>query len=47
MSHLHSLKAFLAPKLQRVVEFLAAQGITMAGNLLYGLLCVRLLPIAG
>lgn len=47
MSHLHSLKTFLAPKLRRVIEFLSAQGITMAGNLLYGLLCVRLLPIAG
>jgi len=28
------------------MEFLTAQGITMAGNLLYGLLCVRLLPIS-
>ena len=37
-------KQYLVPKLHRVAEFLAAQGITMAGNLLYGLLCVRLLP---
>jgi O-antigen/teichoic acid export membrane protein len=45
MSTLQSWKAFLAPKLRRVVEFLTAQGITLAGNLLYGFLCVRLLPI--
>jgi O-antigen/teichoic acid export membrane protein len=46
MSRISRLKAFLVPKLHRVAEFLAAQGITMAGNLLYGLLCVRLLPKA-
>ena len=39
--------SFLLPKLHRVAEFLTAQGITMAGNLLYGLLCVRLLPVSG
>jgi len=44
MSRIARWKAFLVPKLHRVAEFLAAQGITMAGNLLYGLLCVRLLP---
>src|SRR5579864_4549937 len=38
---------FAAPKLHRVAEFLLAQGITLAGNLLYGLLCVRLLPVSG
>jgi hypothetical protein len=27
-----------------VVQFFAAQGLTLVGNLLYGLLCVRLLP---
>ncbi len=37
--------AFLGPKIQRVAEFLLWQGATMAGNLLYGFLCVRLLPI--
>ncbi len=47
MHTLKTLKSFLLPKLKRVSEFLAAQGITMAGNLLYGLLCVRWLPIAG
>jgi O-antigen/teichoic acid export membrane protein len=44
MSRIAGAKVFLVPKLRRVAEFLAAQGITMAGNLLYGLLCVRLLP---
>ena len=29
---------------QTVVQFFAAQGLTMAANMLYGLLCVRLLP---
>lgn len=38
-------KAFLASKLRRVTEFLIAQGITLAGNSVYGLLCVRLLSI--
>jgi len=38
-------RAFLVPKGKSVAEFLAWQGTTMAGNLLYGLLCVRLLPI--
>jgi hypothetical protein len=46
MSRLQSWQAFLVPKLRRIAEFLTAQGITMAGNMLYGLLCVRLLPIA-
>ena len=46
MSTLHSWKAFLVPKLHRVIEFLTSQGITMAGNLFYGFLCVRLLPIS-
>ena len=44
MSRFARRKSFLVPKLHRVAEFMAAQGITMAGNLLYGLLCVRLLP---
>jgi O-antigen/teichoic acid export membrane protein len=38
-------RAFLAPKLHRVVEFFTLQGITLAGNLFFGFLCVRLLPI--
>jgi O-antigen/teichoic acid export membrane protein len=44
MSQFARWKVFFGPKLHRVGEFLAAQGITMAGNLIYGLLCVRLLP---
>jgi O-antigen/teichoic acid export membrane protein len=47
MKRLLTYKSFLIPKLRRVTEFLSVQGITMAGNLLYGLLCVRWLPIAG
>ena len=45
MNRLHRIKAFAIPKLRRVLELFTSQGITMAGNLLYGLLCVRLLPI--
>ncbi len=45
MSRLENWRCFLAPKLQRIVGFLMSQGITMAGNLFYGFLCVRLLPI--
>ena len=37
--------AFLVPKMHRIAEFLVWQGTTLAGNLLYGFLCVRLLPI--
>jgi len=40
------LKAFVVSKLHRVSEFLVKQGITTAGNLIYGFLCVRLLPIS-
>lgn len=45
MSQQQSLKTFLRQKLRRIAEFLTSQGITMAGNLFYGFLCVRLLPI--
>lgn len=45
MERLHTWKTYLLPKLHRVGEFFASQGITTAGNLLYGLLCIRLLPI--
>ena len=34
----------ITSKSRVLAQFFAAQGITMAGNLLYGLLCVRLLP---
>jgi O-antigen/teichoic acid export membrane protein len=40
-------KAFVVPKVHRVAEFMVSQGITIAGNLLYGLLCIRLLPFDG
>jgi O-antigen/teichoic acid export membrane protein len=46
MNYFHSSKTFLASKLRRIIEFLTSQGITMAGNLFYGFLCVRLLPIS-
>jgi len=39
-------KTFLVPKIHRIGEFLAWQGITTAGNLLFGFLCIRLLPIS-
>jgi O-antigen/teichoic acid export membrane protein len=42
---LERAKSFLSPKLQQVFHFLTKQGIAMAGNMLYGLLCVRMLPI--
>ena len=45
MSRSQPWKAFFLPKLHRVFEFLSLQGITLAGNLLFGFLCVRLLPI--
>jgi O-antigen/teichoic acid export membrane protein len=46
MSRLQQFKMSLLPKLQRVLEFLTTQGIAMAARLVYGFLCVRLLPIA-
>ena len=44
MIQLANAKAFLLPKLRQVLHFLAKQGLAMAGNLLYGLCCVRMLP---
>ena len=44
-THIISARAFFLPKLRRIAEFLVSQGITTAGNVIYGLLCVRLLPI--
>jgi hypothetical protein len=37
---------FFVSKMSRVAEFLAWQGTTMAGNLLYGFLCIRILPVS-
>lgn len=36
----------VAGRLVRLAQFFTAQGITLLGNLLYGLLCIRLLPVA-
>lgn len=44
MPALKTITSLLVPKLRSIMHFMAAQGITLAGNLLYGLLCVRLLP---
>jgi hypothetical protein len=46
MGPLKHLVSFTAPKLRPLGRFLTSQGITLAGNLLYGLLCVRWLPTA-
>ena len=46
MSRMHSLQAFVIPKLRPVVEFLTSQGIVTAARLLSGLLCIRLLPVS-
>jgi O-antigen/teichoic acid export membrane protein len=43
--HIPAAKVFFLPKLHRVAEFLVSQGISIACNLLFGLLCIRLLPI--
>jgi hypothetical protein len=44
MSQLAKAKSFFLPKLRQILHFLAKQGLAMAGNLLYGLCCVRMLP---
>jgi O-antigen/teichoic acid export membrane protein len=44
MKGLQALVDFAIPKLRSLLRFFASQGITLAGNVLYGLLCVRLLP---
>ena len=45
MHRLNRLRGFAAPKVNRFIEFLTLQGITMAANLLYGFLCLRILTI--
>lgn len=42
---IRAAKTFLLPKLHRLAEFLVSQGIITIGNMLYGFLCIRLLPI--
>jgi O-antigen/teichoic acid export membrane protein len=46
MSQIAKAKAFFLPKLRQVFHFLMKQGLAMGGNLLYGLLCVRMLPVS-
>lgn len=45
MTDLEQAKAVLIPKARQVLQFLTKQGIAVSGNLIYGLLCVRLLPV--
>jgi hypothetical protein len=45
MSLISKGKAFLLPKLRQVGHFLMKQGLAMLGNMVYGLLCVRMLPV--
>lgn len=44
VSRLKSFHAIFIPRLRRFVQHLPSQGITTAGNLFYGFLCVRILP---
>jgi hypothetical protein len=44
MSQLAKARSFFLPKFRQVLHFLAKQGLAMAGNLVYGLCCVRMLP---
>jgi hypothetical protein len=46
MTALARANRFLAPKILQVAHFASKQGIAAVGNLLYGLLCVRMLPVA-
>jgi hypothetical protein len=46
MTVLARAKTFFAPKLHQLVHFLTKQGIAVVGNLVYGLLCVRILPVS-
>jgi O-antigen/teichoic acid export membrane protein len=43
---MQSLSALILSKARRFLQYLPSQGITTAGNLLYGFLCVRILPKA-
>jgi hypothetical protein len=42
-SEFGKLREFIVPKLNQVAQFIMKQGIAVAGNLVYGLLCVRML----
>jgi len=43
MSILNQAKGFLLPKLRQIGHFAMKQGLAIAGNLIYGLICVRVL----
>ena len=45
MLEIRKAKDFLLPKLHHLLQFLMKQGLAMVGNLLYGFLCVRMLPL--
>ena len=45
MSKLTVAKGFFLSKSRHVMHFVVNQGIAVMGNLVYGLLCVRLLPV--
>ena len=45
MTQIEKAKAFLFPKIRQVFHFLTKQGIAILGNSVYGLLCVRMLPV--
>jgi O-antigen/teichoic acid export membrane protein len=44
MEDQHSTIRLIKSRIRMIFQFFASQGITLAGNLIYGLLCVRLLP---
>jgi O-antigen/teichoic acid export membrane protein len=46
MTALARANRFFAPKILQIAHFASKQGIAVVGNLLYGLLCVRMLPVA-
>lgn len=45
MNRLAKAKAYFLPKVRQVGHFFLKQGLAISCNLLYGLLCVRLLPV--
>jgi O-antigen/teichoic acid export membrane protein len=45
MNSLQKAAGALAPKFRHVLQFIAKQGIAMGCNMLYGFLCVRMLPV--
>ena len=43
MKFIKSILAFALPKTRVLIRFFSVQSITLLGNMLYGLMCVRLL----